>query len=63
MQNRTSGGGCGGCLVSYLIVLGILTFLAVWGFRADIAAIFPAGFWIIPVTFFLGGLVVAYLAR
>jgi hypothetical protein len=59
MQIRSSGSGCGGGLLLYFIVLGIATFLALWGYRADIAPVF----WLMLLVFFLGGLVVAYLTH
>ena len=59
MAIRTSGSGCGGFLVGWSILLGILTLLAGWG-RWNLL---PPGFWIfVPIAILAVGLV-AWLAN
>ena len=60
MPVRTSGGGCGGFLLTWCIFWAILTFLAGWGYWGQLGAIFP-GYWIILLVFAVGIVIIAKL--
>ena len=60
MPIRSSGVGCGGCLLAWCAFWGALTVLACLGHWGQLAAVVP-GYWIIVLVVVLGVGVIAVL--
>jgi hypothetical protein len=62
MPIRSSGGGCGGFLLGWCILFGVLTILAGLGFWGQLGAVLP-GYWIIGLVFAVGLVVILVLIK
>lgn len=62
MPIRSSGGGCGGVLLVYCIILGALFLIGSLGYWKLLGAMIP-GWWIIVLLFLLCIAIVAWLAN